>query len=91
MGLFPLFLIVVLLLAFPAVAVANVPAGSASGDVLAADGPAVEAPVEFADEEEQPWTARFLAPAVLLLSVIAIGSSVLYYAVRIRGKYTVVR
>jgi hypothetical protein len=90
-GLFPPFLIVVLLLAFPAAAVATVPAGSASGDVLAADGPAVEAPAEAADEEEQPWTARYLAPAVLLLAVVAIGGSVLYYAVRIRGKYTVAR
>lgn len=55
----------------------------------AGTGPAVEAPPPAADEPEQPWTARFLAPTVMLLGGLALGGSVLYYAVRIRGRYTV--
>ena len=36
-----------------------------SADVFAANEPAVEMPPDAEDDEEQPWTARFLAPATL--------------------------
>lgn len=82
-------LTLVLLIVAPAVGAVAV-TSSADGDVLAVDdGPAVEAPEEVEEDEEQPWTARFLAPTVLLLGVVALGGSILYYGVRIRGKYTV--
>ncbi len=67
---------------------ATIAAGQAT-DVFAADGPAVEAPPEAAEEEEAPWTTRFLAPTVLAIGVIALVGSVLYYGVRVRGRYKV--
>ncbi len=38
---------------------------------------------------QDPWTARFLGPAVVVIAVIAIGASLFYYVVRIRGRYRV--
>lgn len=76
------------------VVVIAVPTGVAAlqaTDLVAAAEPAVEAPPEAAEDEEQPWTARFLAPTVLLLGVVALGGSVLYYGIRIRGRYKVTR
>lgn len=51
--------------------------------------PAEEAPSPAAEEEEQPWTARFLAPTVLALGALATIATVTYYGVRIRGRYEV--
>jgi hypothetical protein len=61
----------------------------ADAETVAGDAPAVEAPADAVDEEEQPWTARFLAPTTLLLGLVALGGSVMYYAVRVRGRYRV--
>ncbi len=69
-----------------------VPAATTAADsaqVMAGDMPAVEAPAEEADEEEDPWTARFLAPTVMLLGVVALVGSIGYYAVCVRGKYRI--
>ncbi len=74
-----------LLLATPAAAFGY----AGDGEPLAGDAPAVEAPDEEVDEEDQPWTARYLAPATLLLGLVAVGGSVLYYGVRVRGRYRV--
>lgn len=52
--------------------------------------PAVEAPPVAPEEEEQPWTARFLAPAVLALGVGAFAATAVYYGVRIRRRYEVI-
>jgi len=52
--------------------------------------PAVEAPSGAAEEAEQPWTARFLVPAVLALGIIAVVLVVVYYGVRMRGRYKIV-
>jgi hypothetical protein len=52
--------------------------------------PAVEAPDAGEGEEEQPWTARFLAPAVLTIGIVAIVVSAIAYATRVRGRYRVV-
>ncbi len=52
--------------------------------------PAVEAPPASEDEEEQPWTARFLAPTLLALGVVITVIATGYYATRIRGRYRVV-
>lgn len=51
--------------------------------------PAVEAPPTVEAEEERPWTQRFLAPAVLVLGLLALIGSVLYYGARVRGRYRV--
>ena len=52
--------------------------------------PAEEAPPAGEEDEEQPWTARFLAPTVLAIGVIALVISVAYYGLRVRGRYEVV-
>lgn len=58
--------------------------------VLAAE-PAVEVPEPAEDDEEDPWTSRFLAPAVVVIAVVTVGASLAYYVVRIRGRYRVVQ
>jgi hypothetical protein len=89
-GLVPLFLIASLVLAYPATATAAAIPPAASSAVLGAgEGPAVESEPAEEEEEEQPWTARYLAPTTLLLGLLALGGSVLYYGVRIRGRYKV--
>jgi hypothetical protein len=52
--------------------------------------PAVEAPAGDTEEEEHPWTARFLAPTLLVLGIIAVVLVVVYYGVRMRGRYEIV-
>jgi hypothetical protein len=64
------------------------PALAAPAQVVAA-APAVELPVAEPEATEHPWTARFLAPAAVIIAVIAVGASGLYYVVRIRGRYRV--
>lgn len=53
-------------------------------------GAAVDADLTEEELAEQPWTQRYLVPTLILLSVIAVGSSFLYYVVRLRSRYTVV-
>ena len=40
--------------------------------------------------EGEPWTARFLAPATAVLGLVVFVIVVVYYFVRIRGRYEVV-
>ena len=81
----------VLLLFVPApLSVVNAtPAMAEPAQIMAAE-PAVEIPEEGESESEDPWTARFLAPAVVVIAVVAIGASLSYYVVRVRGRYRVV-
>ncbi len=83
--------ILLLVVAPAAIVTATVPAGGALDDVAAAGQPAVEAPADAVDEVEQPWTARFLVPILLLMGVAALVGSALYYGMRIRGKYRVIQ
>ncbi len=53
-------------------------------------GAAVDAEPLSEDELEQPWTTRFLVPTVMALAVLGVLASIAYYAMRIRGRYTVV-
>ena len=52
--------------------------------------PAVEAPEPEEEEDEAPWTQRFLAPATLVLGVISVVGVVAYYGLRIGGRFRVV-
>lgn len=82
----------VLLLFVPApLAAVNAPAAyaDAAGPTVLAQ-PAVEVPEAAEEEEEQPWTMRFLAPATIALAVVTAGAALAYYVVRIRGRYRVV-
>lgn len=65
------------------------PATAEPAQTVAAE-PAVIMPETVEEEAEDPWTARFLGPAVVGLGVVAIGASAAYYVVRIRGRYRVV-
>ncbi len=52
--------------------------------------PAVEAPPETAEEDDQPWTQRYLAPTILVLGVLGLVASAIVYGLRIRSRYEVV-
>lgn len=80
--------LVLLFVPGPISIVNQAPAMAAPADTLAAE-PAVILPEESVEEEQDPWTARFLPAAVVVLSVVAVGASVSYYVVRIRGRYRV--
>jgi hypothetical protein len=57
-----------------------------SGDEIV---PAVEAPPPEAEEEEVPWTTRFLAPATLALGVVGVIAVTIYYGAKVVAKYRV--
>ena len=84
--------LVVMLLFVPAplLAIDAAPAYAAPIDVVVAQ-PAVEIPEAEEADEEAPWTARFLAPAVVVIAAITVGASLAFYVVRIRGRYRVVQ
>jgi hypothetical protein len=74
-----------------AFAFTEAPAEDATEEAQPSSGvtPAEDAPPPADEDEEQPWTARFLAPTVLALGVVATIATVAYYGVRIRGRYEV--
>jgi hypothetical protein len=82
----------VLLLFVPApLAVVGAPPAVADATVqISAAEPAVVIPEEAEEADEDPWTARFLAPAVVVIGALAVGSAAAYYVVAIRGRYRVV-
>jgi hypothetical protein len=53
--------------------------------------PAVVVSEESGQAEDQAWTFRFLVPTVLAIAVLALGATLLVYALRVRGRYRVVR
>jgi len=54
------------------------------------EGPAVEAPDKEVAEVEQPWTARFIYPAIVLGTIILIVGIAIGYNRSIRKRYQVV-
>ncbi len=53
--------------------------------------PAEIAPPESeSEEEEQPWTYRFIAPTILILGVLTTIGVIAYHGVRVRSQYEVV-
>ena len=70
-------------------------AGPAMADVAALqDSDLVPAePVEEATEEEdeQPWTARYLIPTLIVATIVLIVGLALYYFIAIKNRYTVVQ
>ena len=75
-----------LLAAFPAPAIA-----SASSTVGALQmEPAVEAELTEEAEEDQPWTARYLAPLFVVMAVGAIVVAVVVYLAGVKRRFTVV-
>ena len=66
------------------------PAYADTGAQVVASEPAVMVPEAAEEDEEDPWTARFLAPASVLIGVVVVGAAASYYIVRVRGRYRVV-
>jgi hypothetical protein len=54
------------------------------------EGPAVEAPAAEAEVVEQPWTARFIYPMIVVVTIILIVGLAIGYNHRIRNRYEVV-
>ena len=52
--------------------------------------PAEVAPPEEAEDPEDQWTAKFLAPTVAILGALGVVAAFLLYGVRLRGRYRVV-
>lgn len=54
------------------------------------NAPAVVTPPSSADEDVQPWTARFVYPLLGVLTVLIVGGYAISYNRKIRKRYTVV-
>ncbi len=82
----------VLLLFVPAplAVVGTTPAVAHTAVQISAAVPAVVVPEEAEEPAEDPWTTRFLVPAVVVIGAIAVGAPAAYYVVAIRGRYRVV-
>ncbi|MBT8213122.1 MAG: hypothetical protein KJN71_08250 [Acidimicrobiia bacterium] len=76
-----LILGVALVAAFPAVAGAT--------NIALQSEPAVEVEIVEEAEEEQPWTARFLAPLFVVIAILSIVASIVIYLGRVKRRYTV--
>lgn len=79
--------IVTALLAFAAPAMAETVALQGSEELA----PAEEAELVAEEEDEQPWTSRYLIPLFIVLTVLLIGGITIYYFVAIKNRYTVVQ
>lgn len=82
----------VLLLFVPApLSIVGTPAAVAdTGTQTVAAEPAVVVPEEAEGSTDDPWTARFLAPLVLVIGVVSLVAAGSYYVVRIRGRYRII-
>lgn len=67
------------------------PAVVDAAPMVAAQEPAVVVPEAAEDEEEQPWTSRFLVPTALAMTAVVLAGVAVGYGVRLRGRYRVVR
>lgn len=54
------------------------------------EGPAVEAPPADEAAVEQPWTARFIYPVIVLVTILLLVGLIIGYNRSIRGRYHVV-
>ena len=84
------------ILVYAAVVVALVVAAApAMAEPVALQDSEELAPAEVAEEaseeeDEQPWTSRYLIPTLIVLTVLLIGGITIYYFVAIKNRYTVV-
>ena len=58
--------------------------------VFEGEGPAVETPAAVVEVPEQPWTARFIYPAIVVITIILIIGLLIGYNRTIRHRYEVV-
>jgi len=96
---FPVALAVTLALVLAAPALAQMEGGgttttTATPELISESGavePAVPAPPPEKPDTEQPWTARFIIPTVVAVSILLILGLIWYYVFRIANRYRVVR
>jgi hypothetical protein len=74
----------------PDVAVPPAAAAEVSASVVAQE-PAVSIPEDAETEEEQPWTARYLIPTLMVMGLVVLVAVLIAYGVRLRGRYRVVQ
>lgn len=91
-------LIAATMLAFAAPAIAQATALQDSEEELVPAEPAdsdlvpAEVTEEVAEEEaDQPWTARYLIPSFIVVTILLIAGIVLYYFIAIKNRYNVVQ
>jgi hypothetical protein len=84
----------VLAIALPAFAAQDSTEGETTETTVAAEhdhlGPAVPAPPPEVVDEEQPWTARFIYPTIVAVTVILLIGLAIGYNRSIKKRYTVV-
>jgi hypothetical protein len=85
--------LIAVLALLPAVTIAGGASAQEGGVDSANDRqPAVVIPDdEGGAEEAEAWTFRFLVPTVAAMSALALTVTVLWYGVRVRGRYRVAR
>ena len=54
------------------------------------EGPAVEVPAVVIEVPEQPWTARFIYPTIVVITILLIIGLIIRYNHKIRNRYEVV-
>ncbi len=57
---------------------------------VVAQQPAVEAPEPVPEDDDSPWTTRYLVPTLLAVMAVVMVLVVLGYFIRLRGRYRVV-
>jgi hypothetical protein len=62
----------------------------ASEQMPSGEGPAVEAPEVPVETVEQPWTVRFIYPAILVMTILLIVGLAIGYNRNVRRRYQVV-
>lgn len=72
-------------------ALATMPAAFAQEEPAPEEGPAVIVDEEAEPPAEDAWTFRFLVPALLVMTGIALAGVVIAYRVRVQGRYRVSR
>jgi hypothetical protein len=58
--------------------------------ISAGDGPMVMIPAPEIDEPEQPWTARFLIPLLVVTAIVLVIGVIIAYNHSVRHRYKVV-
>lgn len=88
--------VLVLVVASPVLATEDTTEGETTGTTVVpeqiseGEGPAVEAPVAEVEVQEQPWTARFIYPAIVVITIVLIIGIAISYNRNVRHRYEVV-
>ena len=88
--------VLVMVVASPALATEDSTEGETTETTVApeqifeGEGPAIEVPAGQIEETEQPWTVRFIYPAILVMTILLIVGIAIAYNHNIRKRYRVI-